>query len=308
MLLTQPDAIYNKIFVPLVDNIPYYYIAELYFKLSNPVFYMGKPSTGKSLMINKILNDMDISKINYYNLRYLINYSSNSKKLDNFLTSKLEYVKKNVIGDFYNRSINLFIDDVNLEKYDKFDTQSCVEYVRQINIQKFVYDMRSNTSKSLNKFKTITCGNISSQRKNLNLDRYIHTTLIINQNNISEEGMTSLFKPVLEAHLKNYIPNTCAITSFQFVQVSFVVLQFLNDYLKPAPNRVHYKFDLRDISRVFQGIHFFSYKMEGMDYSTYLTKLWFYEMSRVFEDGLINAEDRTYFQENLLKIYNNFFK
>ena len=309
MLNSTQDTIYNKVFIPLIDNIPYLYIAQIYIKLPDPIFYMGKPSTGKSLMINKILNDLDKTKIYYYNLRYLVNYSSSSKKLDNFLSLKLEYVRKNLIGDLYDRKVILFIDDINHEKYDKFGTQSCIEYIRQINSQKFIFDMKTNVYKKLNKFKSITCGNISSQVKNHNLDRYLHSTLIINQNNISDEGINSLFKPSLEAHLKNYIPNTCAIRSFQFVQVSLLTLTFVNDYLKPSPNRVHYKFSLRDISRIFQGIHFFKYEVGVTeDYSTNLVKLWFYETSRVFEDRLINKDDKKYFQENLLNIYNTFFK
>jgi len=142
----------------------------------------------------------------------------------------------------------------------------------------------------------------------LGIERYIHSTVIITQNNISDEGIANLFKPCLEIHLKKYIPNTCAITAYQYVQLSNIVLTFLNDSLKPAPNKLHYKFGLRDISRVFQGIHFFSYKFGDNDYPTYLTKIWFYEITRVFEDGLINKEDRKFFQDNLIKTYNNFFK
>ena len=62
--------------------------------------------------------------------------------------------------------------------------------------------------------------------------------------------------------------------------------------LLPTPKRSHYTFNLRDISKVFQGICSASIK-EGNNKMS-MVRLWFHEIMRVFGDRLINGEDRAY--------------
>jgi len=302
------EIIYNKVFIPLVENIPYYYITELYLKLAKPICFMGKPSSGKSLMINKILNTLETSTKNVCNLRYLLNYNTNSNKIENYLSNKLVYLKRNLIGDYFDKEVILFLDDVNLEKCDKFNSQTSIEFLRKLDCHKKIYDMKSNVNLVISKLKIISCANVTSQRNNLVVERYIHSANIISQNSISEEGIKNLFKSNLETHLQKYIPKTCSITSNQYVQLSNIFLTFVNESFRPSPNKLHYKYNLRNLSRVFQGIHFFSYKYENTDYPRYLIKIWFFEITRVFEDGLTTIEDKKFFQDNLIKTYNNYFR
>jgi len=60
--------------------------------------------------------------------------------------------------------------------------------------------------------------------------------------------------------------------------------------LKPTPAKSHYTFNLRDISKVFQGIC----SASGKDCKTIKTfvRLWYHECSRVFHDRLVNEDDK----------------
>ena len=306
--LIKPDIIYNKVFVPLVENIPYYYITEKYLRLNYPVFYMGKHSTGKSLMINNLINKFGENNIDYLQIRYLINYNSNSKKLEQYLGQKFQYVKKNLVGDFYDRQMILFMDDINMEKRDEYESQSTIEYIRMILSEHQIFNMKNNAFQTIEKLNIISCANLTSQKKSCEMDRFIHSHFIVSQNTLSDEGINSLFKPTLENHLKNFLPDTCAITANQYVQVTLTTFNLLIDNLKQQPNKLHYKFNLRDVSRVFQGIHLFTIQCDESKYPTVLASLWFNEISRVFEDLLMTHEERNWFRENVLKIYNGLFR
>lgn len=97
----------------------------------------------------------------------------------------------------------------------------------------------------------------------------------------------------------------------------------------PTPVKSHYTFNLRDLSKNFQGILMADVKSIDVNTnllcSSYfnetknnicfcdsksvqqLLKLWYHESCRVFQDRLVNSEDRAWF-DNLLheKMRNNF--
>lgn len=300
--------LYNKIFIPTIDSICYQYILKKYIKAGLPIFYTGKVGVGKSLLINDLLNELDEAKDEVYNLRYLINYNSNSKKLENFLLSNLKYVRRDLIGDLYNRKVVFFVDDCNMQKADEYNSQTCLEFIRQISNTKYIYDMKSNMVKRLDKFLPLCVGNISAYGKNPNMDRFIHTFSIISQNSLSDESINVLFKSSFEGHIKPYIPNTSSITANQYIMASMNILNWINNNFKSTPNRLHYKFGLRDMSRIFQSIVNFKYVGEPNHLPRLLTKIWFNECFRIFEDKLTNENDVKLFKKHLLQIYNSALK
>lgn len=68
--------------------------------------------------------------------------------------------------------------------------------------------------------------------------------------------------------------------------------------LLPTPAKSHYIYNLRDLSKVFQGITKASNKSFANE-SDFI-KLWAHECSRIFKDRLISTEDQVFF-DNLLK-------
>jgi len=75
--------------------------------------------------------------------------------------------------------------------------------------------------------------------------------------------------------------------------------------LLPTPAKSHYIYNLRDLSKVFQGITKATNK--SFQNENDFLKLWAHECSRIFKDRLISNEDQTFF-DNLLKemLRNNF--
>lgn len=66
----------------------------------------------------------------------------------------------------------------------------------------------------------------------------------------------------------------------------------INEFL-PTPSKCHYTFNLRDMSKVIQGILMIDLK--NLSDKASLVSLWIHETFRVFRDRLINAEDRLKF-------------
>lgn len=74
-------------------------------------------------------------------------------------------------------------------------------------------------------------------------------------------------------------------------------IQIYNDVqkrFKPTPAKSHYTFNLRDVSKVFQGLSKSNPRAIASEDSA--IKLWAHECLRVFQDRLISIQDRDLFQ------------
>ncbi|VEN54841.1 unnamed protein product, partial [Callosobruchus maculatus] len=67
--------------------------------------------------------------------------------------------------------------------------------------------------------------------------------------------------------------------------------------LLPTPAKTHYTFNLRDLSKVFQGVLMFD--PESLTGLNEMLRLWYHECCRVFQDRLVNDEDREWFDSLL---------
>lgn len=87
--------------------------------------------------------------------------------------------------------------------------------------------------------------------------------------------------------------------SNKIVQATLNIYTDISKALLPTPAKSHYLFNLRDVSKVFQGL----LQAKNMDYQKKddLTALWIHEVTRVFHDRLINDEDREWFMEAMVK-------
>ena len=69
--------------------------------------------------------------------------------------------------------------------------------------------------------------------------------------------------------------------------------------LRPTPAKSHYQFNLRDISKVFQGV--LMVLPAKFKTAASFIRLYTHENQRIFGDRLINTEDHVWFDELLLK-------
>ena len=69
--------------------------------------------------------------------------------------------------------------------------------------------------------------------------------------------------------------------------------------LLPTPSKSHYTYNLRDFSKVFQGICMMG---GALDSKKSLIRLWCHECLRIFHDRLIDDQDRLWFLKYLRKM------
>ena len=76
--------------------------------------------------------------------------------------------------------------------------------------------------------------------------------------------------------------------------------------LRATPSKFHYSFNLRDVSKVVQGI--LMTKNVSISNPDVATKLWVNEACRVFQDRLTDEEDREWFVNEIMELLSRTFK
>ncbi|KAG7256266.1 hypothetical protein CRUP_029316 [Coryphaenoides rupestris] len=81
------------------------------------------------------------------------------------------------------------------------------------------------------------------------------------------------------------------------VDATLRVYSTITSQLLPTPAKSHYTFNLRDLSKVFQGV--LMAEASSVEDKVQLLRLWYHESCRVFQDRLVSPEDRDWFERLL---------
>ena len=113
----------------------------------------------------------------------------------------------------------------------------------------------------------------------------------------SNTSLQLIFNTLMQTYFGNFQQPDIVALREQVVESTIIVYRTILEQLKPTPSKSHYTFNLRDLSKVFSGI-VNSDPKRIQDADTFF-RLWIHENHRVFQDRLINDQDRQWFDDLL---------
>lgn len=123
----------------------------------------------------------------------------------------------------------------------------------------------------------------------------------------SDKTLISIFGQILKEFFNAWgFTENVKRKSEAIVEGTVEIFTRISKDLLPTPTRFHYTFNLRDISKVFQGI--LMIKPQNCNQEDDIVKLWVHENCRVFQDRLINDEDKEWFGNLVVEILLRTFK
>jgi dynein heavy chain len=122
----------------------------------------------------------------------------------------------------------------------------------------------------------------------------------------NEAMLQKIFGSILEGFLKTGFSEKVQQLKDAVVNSTIEVYRRITSELRATPSKFHYTFNLRDVSKVFQGI--LMTKPVSIQTETQFTRLWVNETLRVFHDRLNTDSDVTYFIDLMMEMLNGFFK
>lgn len=281
---------YYKIFVPTVDSVRNEFIVKALTRKRRPILLVGDVGTGKTALLQNVIYSPEMTA----NI-LAINMSAwtSSNNVQTMIESKLEKRTKNIYVPIGGRPLLTFIDDLNMPMKDTFGSQPPLEFIRHWIDYGFAYDRQKQTLKYLNDIFLVAAMGPPGGGRNVISPRVQSRFNVLNMTFPSEVSISRIFGTILNQKLQDFEEDVKPLGDI-ITSATLEIFHSVAANLLPTPSRIHYLFNLRDISKVFQGL--LRANREYYDSRESMTRLWSYEIIRVFQDRLVDQNDRSFFK------------
>ncbi|KZC14323.1 Dynein heavy chain 7, axonemal, partial [Dufourea novaeangliae] len=291
------DIPVNQIIVPTVETIRYTSLFRLLVGKEKPVLFVGPTGTGKSVYIIDFLLKKNNPAVNK---PLIINFSAQTttNQTQDTIMVKLDRRRKGVYGAPIGKRWIVFVDDLSMPLKEIYGAQPPIELLRQWLDRGEWYDRKDKTMMKLIDVHLMCAMAPPVQGGKDVTPRFKRHFVVLTISEFEDAVMTMIFSKIVLWHL-----DTRGFSKEFDPCIDEIVLATLDIYkqsvhnLLPTPAKCHYVFNLRDFSRVIQGV--LLSVPETMPTLTNMRRLWVHEVLRVFGDRLINQEDLSWLVEQI---------
>jgi dynein heavy chain len=288
--------VYSTILVPNVDNVRTNFLLDCISKQRKAVLLMGESGTAKTVIVKGYASNYNPEE----HLFKSFNFSSTSTP--NVFQRTIEsYVDKRMgttYGPPSGRRMTVFIDDINMPHINEWKDQIANEIVRQTMSTNGFYSLdKPGEFTTLADLQWIGAMPHPGGGRNDIPERLKRQFSIFNCTLPSNSSIETIFRTISEGWFSSERGFSAEVVDLvpKLVSVTRRLWQDTKVKMLPTPAKFHYVFNLRDMSRIYQGMVKIA-PTECVDVATVIS-LWRHEVTRVLSDRFTELKDVAWFAQ-----------
>ncbi|KAF1318062.1 Dynein heavy chain, partial [Globisporangium splendens] len=307
---------FSNLLVPTMDSVRTLYLIENLHKQRKPVLMVGGPGTAKTSSALMFFNDLNPDHM----MIKRVNFSSATTAFmfQNAVESELDKRGGKSFGPPGGKKMTVFLDDLSMPLVNAWGDQPTLEIVRMIiELSGFCFltkDRRGDFKVCEDLQYVGAMGHPGGGRNDIP-NRLKRQFFIFNLILPSLTSIDDIYGQMLAGRFDKdtYSKETLTIVG-KLTRATIDLWNFMKAKLLPTPAKFHYIFNMRELSRVFQGIlltppetftsgggiRVVQGKLAKMEPGQVVLLTWKHECDRVFCDKLTNHKDK--------EIYGNYMK
>jgi len=308
------DLPYAQKIIPTKDSVCYRYLIKRLIENRKHVLTVGETGTAKSVTVQRLLSSGLEANFDAVFTGFSARTGANmiqdiiDDKFDKRRQGKKDGLEFLMHGPPIGKVTAIFIDDMNMPKREVYGAQPPIELLRQWMDHQGWYDRKLHKFKYTVDVVFAAAMGPPGGGKQPVTNRLLRHYNFISFSEMNDDSLAFMFGTILERFLqvKGFVEETQELCR-PLVSASIFVYKECKKQLLPTPAKSHYTFNLRDLSKVFQGLLNASPgKMPDVDS---FVRLWIHESCRVFQDRLVSVEDKNIFNDILdTQIEQTFYK
>ena len=292
---------FASILIPTIDNTQVDYLLNMLSNSGRSILLIGDSGTAKTAAINTFLSKIDKEKWT----TKTFNFSSATTPY--LFQTSIESIVEKTIGTTYGpiggKKMEVFIDDISMPLINEWGDQVTNEIVRQLMEEHGFYSLEKPgefTTITRTQFLAAMCtpgGGRNDIPSRLKRHFAVFNCIMPDENSIDR-----IYSTIIQGYFTEGRGFSQAIINLAGVTVKAIreVWQNTKAKMLPTPSKFHYVFNLRDLSRITQGI--IQIQSNYVNSAEMYVALWAHECIRVFPDKFVCKEDKDWFYNMLQKV------
>jgi dynein heavy chain len=294
------DQLFTNITVPTVEIVRLKQVLDLHVKGGKPTMFVGPAGTGKTTYVKDYFRGVNSEEVLFSFTNF--NSYTDSLTLQRFLEANVEKRMGREYGPPNGKQLVFFIDDLNMPAVDIYFTQSPIALLVQILNYHQMYDRdHLEEQKRLKDVQFAACMNpkAGSFFVDLRLQRHFTTFSCLMP---PTDTLRSIYHAILKSHLSQFDPSIVKLTD-RVVSAVIDLFKLIseNPQFSPSAKKFHYQFNLRDISKIAEGIMNATPSVYRSQPAK-IVRLLIHECDRVYNDRLIDEKDMELYKEYLQRV------
>ncbi|KAL4452763.1 hypothetical protein ABPG75_008425, partial [Micractinium tetrahymenae] len=313
---------FAQLVIPTLDSVRYEHLLGLVHSVGKATLLVGGPGTAKTSTIQQFLGRF--SKEEHTSKTITFSYLTTPGIFQTSVEGAVEKRQGRTFGPPGGKTMTVFIDDISMPAINEWSDQVTNEIVRQLLEQSGFYSLEKpiGDMKYIVDAKFVAAMNVPGAGRNDIPNRLKRQFAIFHVPPPSEAAINNIFGTLMAGRFDEatFSPEVVDL-SRRLVPLTMTLWNRVQARLLPTPAKFHYLFNMRDLSKVFQGVILAQrdrFAKQGAlpppqggpkpfggavaSPEGYLLGLWVHECQRVFADKLISQEDKAWVGGAILEL------